>query len=745
MFANQRVLCVMCAAVLTTAAHVTSQGSEDRLWEEMGSLRVLMSAVAESLEKFNTLYLGKLEHRMVTTATTLSSIDSNVKNLQERAHVWDTFQLHVAAWNEQINILHKKVDILSRGQERLETLDVRLSQLQGLEAAVERVSGRVDSADRRLMALTRAVERRTHHGAAGPLLGEFASRGVLSTLRLIERKVDRLQNGVLTGGGGGGGGRRRGGGGRDEVLEAGAGAEERGRYVIRCQTPAVLEELLRDVASKVDVIFDKVTAGSDLPDLGGDDDDQEPNNELRHLQEHKVVDRLWRRLTAPLKRTARALEAVEATVGNATAGQADALVSLEQCCAETRRVASQADQLVRQVEAAVASVAARDHKLDSRLQVLETRLLETCAARDGHNGSWQGDSGGGGGGGGGSSSGRNSNSSSSAGSRRDGVWVVGGAGRGRAPPDDSDDLEAPGSDEPDEEGSGSDLEPEPPFLPTAGAEAEPEAEGADGGRTDEEAGAAAPGAAPVSGCEDLAAGAAAVGGVRRLGAADLNEAGRDFRLRYCHWDHEGRAWTVIQRRGDYGDNPLNFTRTWDEYRHGFGDLDKEFWFGNDFLHRLTHEKEMMLRIELEAFDGRTAWAEYNTFRVAAESQWYRLSVTGYRGNASDSFSAHNGVYFSTVDNKQDQAPECCPCARSYGGGWWFYSCFEANLNGVWFAPGQPRPSYRGIIWQYWLGDRSLRRVTMMIRPRDPPPTIGDSEFEERSSDDVPPIDIPEDP
>jgi hypothetical protein len=28
--------------------------------------------------------------------------------------VWDTFQLHVAAWNDQMSTLDKKVDILSR-------------------------------------------------------------------------------------------------------------------------------------------------------------------------------------------------------------------------------------------------------------------------------------------------------------------------------------------------------------------------------------------------------------------------------------------------------------------------------------------------------------------------------------------------------------------------------------------------------------------------------------------------------
>jgi len=73
-----------------------------------------LMCLAEQLENFNGHYLTKLESRLTTSATSLAHIDSNVKHLQERAHVWDTFQLHVSAWNEQIKSLDKKLDILSR-------------------------------------------------------------------------------------------------------------------------------------------------------------------------------------------------------------------------------------------------------------------------------------------------------------------------------------------------------------------------------------------------------------------------------------------------------------------------------------------------------------------------------------------------------------------------------------------------------------------------------------------------------
>ena len=53
--------------------------------------------------------MGRLEPRMAGAATSLANLDSNIRNLQERAHIWDTFQLHVSAWNDQIKALDHKV------------------------------------------------------------------------------------------------------------------------------------------------------------------------------------------------------------------------------------------------------------------------------------------------------------------------------------------------------------------------------------------------------------------------------------------------------------------------------------------------------------------------------------------------------------------------------------------------------------------------------------------------------------
>lgn len=139
--------------------------------------------------------------------------------------------------------------------------------------------------------------------------------------------------------------------------------------------------------------------------------------------------------------------------------------------------------------------------------------------------------------------------------------------------------------------------------------------------------------------------------------------------RYCEIRDDGK-WTVIQVRGMQR-IPQNFSLNWENYKHGFGDLSGDFWSGNDFIHKLTHENNVTLRIELESFEGLTSWAEYRTFVVESEENKYKLIIGNYSGNASDSFSSHNNSLFSTYDEDNDDAPECCPCSVSYGGGWWF--------------------------------------------------------------------------
>ncbi|XP_043283329.1 angiopoietin-related protein 7-like [Venturia canescens] len=184
----------------------------------------------------------------------------------------------------------------------------------------------------------------------------------------------------------------------------------------------------------------------------------------------------------------------------------------------------------------------------------------------------------------------------------------------------------------------------------------------------------------------------------------------------CDMETNGGGWTIIQRRGGPFEGRVDFNRSWNEYANGFGDLEGEFWFGNEVVHRMTfYHGQYELRIDLEDWEGQNVWAQYSDFELGTRMDGYRIKVAGYTGNATDSLSAHYSTPFSTYDRRNDYSPECCPCTSDYGGGWWYYSCFEANLNGNYYTMDQYREPYRGIIWEHWRDDYSLKSTKMMIR------------------------------
>ncbi|XP_003257911.2 fibrinogen alpha chain [Nomascus leucogenys] len=201
---------------------------------------------------------------------------------------------------------------------------------------------------------------------------------------------------------------------------------------------------------------------------------------------------------------------------------------------------------------------------------------------------------------------------------------------------------------------------------------------------------------------------------------------------YCDQETSLGGWLLIQQRMD---GSLNFNRTWQDYKRGFGSLNDEgegeFWLGNDYLHLLT-QTGSVLRVELEDWAGNEAYAEYH-FRVGSEAEGYALQVSSYEGTAGDAliegsveegteYTSHNNMQFSTFDRDADQWEE--NCAEVYGGGWWYNNCQAANLNGIYYPGGSydprnnsPYEIENGVVWVSFRGaDYSLRAVRMKIRP-----------------------------
>ena len=82
------------------------------------------------------------------------------------------------------------------------------------------------------------------------------------------------------------------------------------------------------------------------------------------------------------------------------------------------------------------------------------------------------------------------------------------------------------------------------------------------------------------------------------------------------------------------DGSVKFYLYWSDYKHGFGNLSSEFWLGNDKIHRLTSDDYMTLRVDLEDFEGNTAYAEYGLFGVVSETYKYKLIRGFYSGDCN---------------------------------------------------------------------------------------------------------------
>ncbi|XP_057350096.1 tenascin-X isoform X3 [Manis pentadactyla] len=177
---------------------------------------------------------------------------------------------------------------------------------------------------------------------------------------------------------------------------------------------------------------------------------------------------------------------------------------------------------------------------------------------------------------------------------------------------------------------------------------------------------------------------------------------------FCDMETDGGGWLVFQRRMD---GQTDFWRDWEDYAHGFGNISREFWLGNEALHSLTRSGDYSLRVDLRAGDE-AVFAQYDSFRVDSAAENYRLHLEGYHGTAGDSMSYHSGSVFSARD--RDPNNLLISCAVSYRGAWWYRNCHYANLNGLYGST----VDHQGVSWYYWKGfEFSVPFTEMKLRPR----------------------------
>ncbi|XP_028411128.1 microfibril-associated glycoprotein 4-like [Dendronephthya gigantea] len=200
-------------------------------------------------------------------------------------------------------------------------------------------------------------------------------------------------------------------------------------------------------------------------------------------------------------------------------------------------------------------------------------------------------------------------------------------------------------------------------------------------------------------------------GNKKSGIYEINPDGKGSFKVFCDMITSGGGWTAFQRRFD---GSVDFYRGWQDYKQGFGNLSGEYWLGLDKIHRMTNILENELRIDMEDTSGNTRYAHYDSFKLSSENEKYKLNVGGYHGTAGDSLKVHNGMAFTTKDN--DDAGY--NCAVTYKGAWWYSSCHQSNLNGL-YHYGAHTSFADGINWYHWKGYHySLKSTSMKMRPRE---------------------------
>nr|XP_023015878.1 fibrinogen alpha-2 chain-like [Leptinotarsa decemlineata] len=650
------------------------------------SLIIDPSSPRHQWEKWNTLFITSLEPRITSMASTLASIDSNIHNLQERAHVWDTFQLHLSAWNEQLASLDRKMDIISKGQESFLSLDNKMNTILTLEYKLDKVMQTLSQVQDTVSNLETVAQSKSYQIVHDSLLSEFTSRGVLSSIKMVEKKLDRL---LLA---------------NQNTLIKSKGVDK-AKLQIKCNTPRLLEDLLNDVSSKVDVMFDTVTKDK------ANTQNLDYDSEYLEMSEGSggVIDLKYQTTgegsRKAAKKSCNQMNLLEEILNRTIRIENATLVILDTENTHYEKITNR--KFHSEILEAIKEKSTDLYSILGSYFSEQRAHFEGIMRRSGRA-RWE-------------------NTTPSVNSKvsartwwNDTTPAVKSTVSAGIHWDDT----TPSVNSPISTLTSSAARYQTESLPTEetfesstpkiyGITAPTNENVTELDYTEE----LEPSWKPMinqnkSSCQDLTKDENS--GVYIF---EKHEASEEmfFNKRYCEIRNDG-LWTVIQRRDNY--NPQhNFNVSWEAYKYGFGNLHQDFWIGNEFLHKFSNDYNLVLRIELGDFDNNMVWAEYDTFFVGSEEEKYKLTVGGYTGNSSDSFSSHTGSYFSTFDRTYDQAPECCPCAVSYGGGWWFNRCFESNLNGIYYRKPNENSYFRGIIWEHWLGNYSLKKTIMMVKPR----------------------------
>ncbi|KAJ8033473.1 Ficolin-2 [Holothuria leucospilota] len=139
---------------------------------------------------------------------------------------------------------------------------------------------------------------------------------------------------------------------------------------------------------------------------------------------------------------------------------------------------------------------------------------------------------------------------------------------------------------------------------------------------------------------------------------------------FCSMSIDGGGWTVFQRRVN---GSIDFFKSWNEYREGFGDNQHEFWLGNEKLYHILQQGTYEVRVDtVMSVDGSivTDYHKYSNFQIGDETTMYRVIDCGqWSGTQGQAMHKVQDMSFSTYD--QDNDGLSFNCAFHHQGGWWY--------------------------------------------------------------------------
>ncbi|XP_049573240.1 fibrinogen C domain-containing protein 1-B-like isoform X2 [Syngnathus scovelli] len=196
------------------------------------------------------------------------------------------------------------------------------------------------------------------------------------------------------------------------------------------------------------------------------------------------------------------------------------------------------------------------------------------------------------------------------------------------------------------------------------------------------------------------------------GVYTIQPGSNSFKV-YCVMTLHGGGWTVFQRRMD---GTVDFHRTWNLYRDGFGDIIGDHWLGLRNLHALTGSAGYQFRVDVKTSNGHECWAGYDDFSVGLnslnpENDGYPLRVTGWDSRSTGKvFSDDSGVRFSTYDRNIDDY------FTNYHGAWWHYNGLSFSPNGFYYDLVDCADGYRSTIYWAYCNYGCITFVEMKVRP-----------------------------